>query len=65
MKSNPLPKLPARCPLCRHRVHMDLCICGSTLVLCDCEIVHRSRERTARKAWIARVAAKQKKARKA
>ena len=60
----PLPKLPARCPLCKGPVMDRLChLCIRPEVFCRCTMGEHDygiTERRARKTWLARVAAKQK-----
>ena len=62
-KTKPLPTLPARCPLCKKLLREFVCICGGVIVECYCTRgFHKigTRDRTARKSWFARIAAKRK-----
>ena len=61
-KRKPLPRLPARCPLCKRPVLGRLCrVCQRPEVFCKCTIgehTYSVTERRARKTWLTQVAAK-------
>ena len=61
-KRKPLPRLPARCPLCKRPVVFRLCrLCARPFVSCGCTMGDHDygiTERRARRTWLAEIAAK-------